>query len=141
MAMTITKDIWSSFLGRKILRRASKELTRSLPSVRILRNPLPLRRGVPVTPIALALALFALSPAGHAVTPAPDGGYPNGNTAEGTNALNRLTNGTDNTANGFDALSTDTQGSSNTAVGAHALQWNWIGGANTATGSQSLYSN
>jgi len=42
---------------------------------------------------ALALACFALSPGAQAVSPAPDGGYPGGNTAEGENALFSLTTG------------------------------------------------
>ena len=37
--------------------------------------------------------MFALSPTARAVTPAPDGGYPNNNTAEGDNALFSLTTG------------------------------------------------
>jgi hypothetical protein len=31
----------------------------------------------------LALVCFAIAPTAHAVTPAPDGGYPGANTAEG----------------------------------------------------------
>ena len=43
---------------------------------------------------ALALGWFALSPpAARGVTPAPDGGYPGNNTAEGTNALFSRTTG------------------------------------------------
>ena len=38
-----------------------------------------------------AIACFALSPTAQAVTPAPDGGYPNENTAEGDDALFSLT--------------------------------------------------
>lgn len=37
--------------------------------------------------VVLVLACFAISPMAKAVVPAPDGGYPGGNTAEGTNAL------------------------------------------------------
>ena len=35
------------------------------------------------TTILLVLACFALAPTAQAVVPAPDGGYPGGNTAEG----------------------------------------------------------
>ena len=59
----------------------------------------------------LALACFALSPTLRAVSPPPDGGYPNDNTAEGTDALFNLTTGTDNTAIGYRALSSNTTGS------------------------------
>src|SRR2546430_1331232 len=67
--------------------------------------------------IALTLACFALSPTARAVTPAPDGGYPNFNTAEGDNALFSLdtSQGVNNTAIGFQALFSNTTGSTNTA--------------------------
>jgi hypothetical protein len=72
--------------------------------------------------IALALACFALSPPiALAVTPPPDGGYANLNTAEGDFALFSLTTGTENTALGFQALYSDTDGSLNTATGRFAL--------------------
>jgi hypothetical protein len=48
------------------------------------------------------------------VTPPPDGGYPNKNTAEGQDAPFSLTNGTSNTANGFSALKANTNGDRNT---------------------------
>ena len=79
----------------------------------------PLRLGFLL--IRLALAWFALSPTAQAVTPAPDGGYPSRNTAEGTNALFSLTTGSSNTAIGFHALYSNTTGSHNTATGADAL--------------------
>ena len=60
--------------------------------------------------IALALLGFALSPTAQAVVPAPDGGYPGGNTAEGQNALLNLTTGGYNTAVGFLSLQSDTTG-------------------------------
>ena len=62
----------------------------------------PWRRGYLLIP--LALAWFALSSIARAVDPAPDGGYPGNNTAEGTDALLSLTTGVDNTPMGFDAL-------------------------------------
>ena len=49
------------------------------------------------TLVALALTGFALLPCVEAVVPAPDGGYPNFTTAEGTKALQNLTTGTANT--------------------------------------------
>ena len=93
--------------------------------------------------IPLALACFALSPTPNAfgVSPAPDGGYPNQNTAEGTNALFSLTtNGVRNTAIGFDALFSNTGGGANTAIGASALARN-TGNNNTACGSYALANN
>src|ERR1700740_880254 len=77
--------------------------------------------------IASLFAWFALSPA-RAVTPAPDGGYPGGNTAEGDSALFNLTTGRNNTALGFDALFNNTTGSRNIALGLGA-------GANLTTGN------
>src|SRR2546428_400506 len=93
--------------------------------------------------ILIALAWLALSPAPKAfgVTPAPDGGYPNGNTAEGDFALNSLTTGDNNTANGIQALFSNTSGILNTATGASALSSNTTGGGNTANGFQALLSN
>src|SRR5438552_4988762 len=88
---------------------------------------------------ALALACFALSPTAVAVTPAPDGGYANQNTAEGDDALFSLTTGPSNTAVGFQALYSDTTGGNNTATGYAALFSNITGRANTATGVGALY--
>jgi hypothetical protein len=93
--------------------------------------------------IALALGYFALSPAPNAfgVVPAPDGGYPGNNTAEGANALFSLTSGIDNNALGFQALYHNNTGNFNTAEGFRALFTNNTGANNTATGVQALYSN
>src|SRR5712672_2054427 len=98
----------------------------------------PLRHGYLLIP--LTLACFALLPTVRAVTPAPDGGYPNNNTAEGDNALLKLTVGRDNTAIGFNALSDTTDGFQNTAVGSGALQRN-NGVENTAVGYNALQNN
>jgi hypothetical protein len=89
----------------------------------------------------IALAWVALLPAVRAVSPPPDGGYANGNTAEGTDALFLLTAGTDNTAAGFGALFRNTTGSDNTAVGFEALLSNTIGFQNAANGFQALLNN
>jgi Chaperone of endosialidase len=91
--------------------------------------------------LVLALAFFALASPAQAVTPAPDGGYPNGNTAEGTNALFSLTNGFANTALGFQALYNNTTSDYNTGVGYNALVNNTAGTQNTALGVSALVSN
>ena len=89
----------------------------------------------------LASLFFALSPTARAVTPAPDGGYGNGNTAEGDDALFSNTTGSANTATGFQALFSNTTGSANTASGDNALQNNTTGSDNTANGFFALSSN
>jgi uncharacterized coiled-coil protein SlyX len=76
----------------------------------------------------------------QAVLPAPDGGYPGGNTAEGQAALLSLSTGGFNTAVGFLSLRSNTTGSFNTAVGAGTLLAN-SGNQNTATGAGALLSN
>ena len=91
--------------------------------------------------IPLVFTCLALCPMAEAVTPPPDGGYPNGNTAEGTSALMSLTTGTNNTAIGRAALRANTQGSFNTAIGAGVLDANVTGNNNTATGFNALTNN
>ena len=91
--------------------------------------------------IALALGCFGLSPLAQAVSPAPDGGYPGNNTAEGTQALQSLTEGIQNTALGSHALYSNNAGNYNSAVGFHALFMNTFGERNTATGVSALVSN
>src|SRR5438552_14185367 len=100
--------------------------TTTLP-LRNLMNRLPLRHAFILIPFVLAC--FALSPTARAVTPAPDGGYPNANTAEDDNALFSLdtSQGTDNTATGFEALDSNTTGNYNTASGQGALSANTTG--------------
>src|SRR2546423_10569687 len=88
------------------------------PSLRNLVSRSPLRLGFLL--VALALVCFALSPTARAVTPAPDGGYASGNTAEGTEALFSLTGGTDNTAIGNLTLHSATNAIGNTAIGGKA---------------------
>ncbi len=96
-----------------------------------------------LSPLILAGLLWpTLSPKANAVVPAPDGGYPGGNTAEGQAALLSLTTGGFNTAVGFFSLRSNTQGSFNTAIGAGTLLAATGGGeANTATGAGALLSN
>ena len=95
------------------------------------------------TTIQLFLTLLFLSfvgPNADAVSPAPDGGYPGGNTAEGQKALLSLTTGGFNAAIGYFSLSANVTGSFNTAVGAGALDLN-TADRNTATGAAALLSN
>ncbi len=107
--------------------------------------------------VLLALGCFALCPVMQAVVPVPDGAYPEGNTAEGQDALLSLTNGTYNTAVGWFSLPSVTDGKfntgmgagtlvdntadNNTATGAGALLNNTTGDSNTATGAFALFSN
>ncbi len=110
------------------------------PLARDSINRSPLRYGIFLIPVALAW--FAFSPTAQAqLSPAPDGGYPNDNTAEGTDALFSNTTGSENTANGFQALFSNTTGDSNTATGSEALPANTTGVRNTATGFAALESN
>lgn len=105
-------------------------------------NPLiQLKRTTPAFLIALLIVCPGLSPKAQAVSPPPDGGYPNQNTAEGDNSLFSLTTGTDNTAIGFNALVNNTSGGFNTATGVSALESNTDGGGNTANGVQALQNN
>src|SRR5215468_10293088 len=86
------------------------------------------------------LAVLLLIPQTQAVSPPPDGGYPNFTTAEGQNALQSLTTGAANTALGAFTLFGTTTGSFNTAVGALALELN-TGDNNTAVGVVALFLN
>jgi len=89
-----------------------------------------------------AFGCFGLLPAPKAfgVVPAPDGGYPGFNTAEGQNALLHLTSGTANTAVGWLSLENVTTASFNTGVGAGTLVLNG-GNQNTASGAAALLLN
>jgi len=86
------------------------------------------------------LNLAAVGPGARAVVPAPDGGYPGGNTAEGDTALLSLTTGGFNTAVGLFSLRSLSSGSFNTAIGAGTLLAN-TGDENTATGAAALLGN
>ena len=105
----------------------------------------------------VALACFGLLPTTQAVSPAPDGCYPNYTTAEGCNALQFLGGGFGNTGVGWYSLylAGDSNfntgvgggalalnnGDSNTAVGAAALLLNTTGTLNTAVGTDALVYN
>ena len=91
--------------------------------------------------IPLVLVCAAVLPESRAVSPAPDGGYPGGNTAEGDNALFSLTTGSSNTAIGLAALGSNTTGALNTAEGSGALLFNTTGFQNTAIGVNALVDN
>jgi hypothetical protein len=107
--------------------------------------------------ILIAIVCVGFLRSAQAVTPAPDGGYPGGNTAEGTKALLSLTTGTYNTAIGIYSLLSLTDGSfctgvgagtllvntadNNTATGAGALLSNTTASGNTATGAFALFNN
>ena len=101
----------------------------------------PARHNVKHCPrVFFALGFLALFQIAQAVVPAPDGGYPGGNTAEGQAALLSLTSGGFNTAVGFLSLRSNTEGQFNTATGAGTLFAN-TGNQNTATGAGALLSN
>ena len=90
--------------------------------------------------VAVVLGCFGLLSGAQAVLPPPDGGYPGGNTAEGTKALFSLTTGGFNTAAGWYSLFTDSTGSYNTGLGAGTLVLN-TGNENTAIGTAALLLN
>ena len=108
-------------------------------------------------PLLVAFGFMAFLPKTQAVSPAPDGCYPNYTTAEGCNALNFLTTGAGNTGLGWYSLFSNSTGSfstgvgagtlvlnnadSNTAVGAAALLLNITGHNNTAVGTDALVYN
>jgi hypothetical protein len=98
----------------------------------------PLKRALLLT--AILPLFFRLLPTVQAVNPPPGGGYSGGNTAKGTQALFKLTNGDDNTALGFRTLYENNNGNRNTAVGFGALLANTrnFRHPNTATGCQAL---
>jgi Chaperone of endosialidase len=122
------KTMYQLITFRATILRTRNSISRSLWQHRFLLVP-------------LMFGCFTLSPTARAVTPAPDGGYPGQNTAEGTNALFSLTTGFYNTAIGFEALYSDTSAPYNTAVGANALYSNTDGFDNAANGAFALYSN
>ena len=103
-------------------------------------NPLIKLKTTPPLLIALTLLCFGLLPKAQAVVPAPDGGYPGQNTAEGQSALLHLAGGTYNTALGWASLGFNVTGSFNTGVGAATLLNN-TAYENTATGAGALLNN
>jgi hypothetical protein len=94
----------------------------------------------PAILFALLVAFFGFLPEAWAVSPAPDGAYPNFTTAEGQKALFSLSTGVGNTAVGAFSLQSVATGSFNTGVGAFTLVLN-TGDDNTATGVAALLLN
>ena len=88
--------------------------------------------------ITLAFLCFGLLPKMRALNPPPDGGYPEGNTAEGQAALFSLTTGVANTAVGWLSLNNVEIGKLKTAIGAGTLIGN-TADQNTATGAGALF--
>src|SRR5437667_85748 len=69
----------------------------------------------------VSLACFTgFAPKAFGVSPPPDGGYPNKNTANGSGALGNKTMDNNNTADGFQTLGNNTTGSLNIALGNNA---------------------
>src|SRR5213079_2835222 len=134
--------------GKRFVVRADEKLTAFLElesairvavncldkQARFLPNSPDMKTSIPPVLITFGLVCFALVQNTQAVVPAPDGGYPGGNTAEGQNALFSLTTGLANTAIGEEALKNNTTGNENTAIGEGALKNNTTGSKNTALG-------
>jgi hypothetical protein len=103
-----------------------------------------IRRLTSLVVVASALAWLTLSSPTQAVIPPPDGGYGpltygTGNTAEGEDALFKLTTGGYNTAIGYISLWSNTTGSFNTAIGSATLLAN-TANENTAIVAGHFYS-
>ena len=94
----------------------------------------------PLILIPMLIIGIGLLPKAQALSPAPDGGYPGRNTAEGQKALFSLTTGTDNAALGHSSLQSLTTGKLNTGVGAWTLVLN-TADYNTACGAAALLFN
>lgn len=92
------------------------------------------------TAILLVVGCLAFLPQMQALTPPPDGCYPNFTTAEGCNALQNLTTGAANTGVGWYSLFGTSTGNFNTGVGAGTLTLN-NSDSNTAVGAAALLLN
>lgn len=90
--------------------------------------------------VSIILFCFGILPLTQALTPTPDGCYPNYTTAEGCDALKLLSTGDGNTAMGWRSLFSNTVGNFNTAIGAAALVLT-TGSYNTAVGASALLLN
>jgi hypothetical protein len=94
----------------------------------------------PLILIPILIIGLGVLPKAQALSPAPDGGYPGQNTAEGQSALLHLAGGTYNTALGWASLGFNVTANYNTGVGAATLLNN-TADQNTATGAGALLSN
>jgi Chaperone of endosialidase len=104
-------------------------------------NPLThFKQTIPPLLVTLVIGCFGLLPQMQAVSPTPDGCYPNFTTAEGCDALSLLTTGAGNTGLGWRSLFLDSTGSFNTGVGSGALALN-NADSNTAVGAAALLLN
>src|ERR1051326_7221294 len=74
--------------------------------------------------LSVLFVLTAFLPNGQALSPAPDGCYPNYTTAEGCSTLKSITTGAGNTGIGWYSLFSTTSGSFNTSAGGGALALN-----------------
>src|SRR5207248_6760974 len=97
-----SQDQHSGEKERKINMNPTIQFTMTVPTITNSIGRSPLRLAFLLIP--LVLGCFGLSPAVRAVSPAPDGGYPDFNTAEGDDALFSLTTGVGNAAIGTEAL-------------------------------------
>src|SRR6266545_2437260 len=137
---------WLGSTARPSRRKANHKITRKDTKMKIYKDHSEktalkiINTKSSILLISLVLACFGFLPGAQAVSPAPDGGYPGGNTAEGQNALFSLTTGTYNTAVGLFSLRSNTEGRFSTAVGAGALLANTAHN-NTAIGRSALGSN
>src|SRR6267143_482849 len=75
--------------------QTKKKETKNMTTLRSAEsmNRSPVRRSLLLITLAVACFVLAPAPKVFAVSPAPDGGYPGNNTAEGTQALQSLTSG------------------------------------------------
>jgi len=92
--------------------------------------------------VILLCSYFAVLSGAQAVSPAPDGCYPNFTTAEGCNALAGLGSGVGNTGLGWYSLFSAADANNNTGIGAGALALASTGAdSNTAVGTAAMLLN
>jgi len=135
----------------RMVRSRQDQLSRLLVALRLRRiastswrdlSETPWDMETRISPVLITFALVCLASVqnAQAVSPAPDGGYPGNNTAEGQDALLSLTTGVNNTAVGWFSLKSNRRGQLNTAVGAGTLFSTVAASRNTAVGGAALFS-